>query len=376
MMRSWTRRGLLGSVLFAGVSGVVDSRLWAEALGLRLTEAQMEAGRALLRRSPSVDLHAHPGRFFVAGASDATPLMARFGPPFAERVIADMRAGDVTAVLFAAVADTRLIGATPQGALRATRDFAPGEAWADYRRQIGAATALLADRQLIPGLRAADIARAQRQRRTASIFSVEGGDFIESDLDRVHIAHGDGVRAITIVHYHNNQIGDIQTEPKEKGGLTDLGKAIVREMDSVGILVDLAHASPRLVTETLNVSTRPVIASHTNVGKAGFEHPRLITAEAARSIALHGGVIGSVPSGIGQASFADWIDSILRLIDIVGIDHVGIGTDMDANYAPVFTDYRQWYLIPAALLARGLSGIEAGKVMGGNFVRLFKGVAG
>ena len=77
-------------------------------------------------------------------------------------------------------------------------------------------------------------------------------------------------------------------------------------------------------------------------------------------------MIGSVPSGIGQANFSDWIDSIMRLTDIVGIDHVGIGTDMDANYAPVFSDYRQWGLIPAALLARGMSEAETAKAMGGQ----------
>lgn len=375
MTKRWTRRGVLGGALAAGLAGL-GGRAWAQALGLQLDDGQVAAGRALLRQHASVDLHSHPGRFFLAGAADPTPLMTRFGAPFPDKVIADMRAGNVTAVLFAAVADTRLIGATPQGALYATREFQPGEAWTDYRRQIAALNALLARKQLSRGFGAADIRKAQHRRTTACIYSVEGGDFIEDQLDRVHIAHADGVRSITIVHYHNNQIGDIQTQPRESGGLSDTGRAIVREMNRVGIVVDIAHASPRVVRDTIEVSTRPVLASHTNVGKPGFEHPRLISAETARLIAGHGGLIGSVPSGIGQASFADWIDSILRLIDIVGIDHVGIGTDIDANYAPVFTDYRQWHLIPAALVARGLSRTETAKVMGGNFVRLFRAVAG
>lgn len=375
-MRAWTRRGWLGGALAASLAGLVDDRAWAQALGMALDSEQIAAGRALLRQHVSVDLHAHPGRFFLANAVDPTPLMARFGAPFADKAVADIRAGGVTAVLFAAVADTKLIGATPQGALYATREFEPGEAWADYRRQIAALSALRARDDLAPGLGAADILRARHRHETACIYSVEGGDFIEDKLDRVHTAHADGVRAITIVHYHNNQIGDIQTQPRENGGLSGTGRAIVREMNRVGIVVDIAHASPRVVRDAIEVSTRPVMASHTNVGKPGFEHPRLISAETARLIAGQGGVIGSVPSGIGQTSFADWIDSILRLIEIAGVDHVGIGTDMDANYAPVFTDYRQWHLIPAALLARGLSRDETAKVMGGNFVRLFRAVAG
>jgi membrane dipeptidase len=88
-------------------------------------------------------------------------------------------------------------------------------------------------------------------------------------------------------------------------------------------------------------------------------------------VTSHGGLVGSVPSGIGQATAGDWIASILRLIDAVGVDHVAIGTDMDANYKPVFADYRDWPVIPAALMARGLSEAETAKVMGGNFLRIF-----
>jgi membrane dipeptidase len=88
-------------------------------------------------------------------------------------------------------------------------------------------------------------------------------------------------------------------------------------------------------------------------------------------VAAAGGVIGSWPSAVGQATFADYIDSIRRLVDAVGIDHVGIGTDMDANYKPVLRSYRDWSLIPAALLAKGLREEEVARIMGGNFQRLF-----
>ena len=86
-----------------------------------------------------------------------------------------------------------------------------------------------------------------------------------------------------------------------------------------------------------------------------------------------GGIIGSWPSGIGQTTFADYIDSIRRLVDTVRIDHVAIGTDMDANYRPVLRSYRDWSLIPAGLLARGLRDGEVAKIMGGNFLRVFQG---
>jgi membrane dipeptidase len=88
-------------------------------------------------------------------------------------------------------------------------------------------------------------------------------------------------------------------------------------------------------------------------------------------VAGAGGIIGSWPSGVGQTTFADYIDSIRRLVDTAGIDHVAICTDMDANYRPVVRNYRDWSLIPAALLARGMREDEVAKIMGGNFLRVF-----
>jgi membrane dipeptidase len=325
---------------------------------------------------PTVDLHAHPGRFFLEDVSDPTPRMAAFGKPFTDTAIADLAAGNVSAVLFAGVADTRLLDATPAGALYAAREFAPDEAWRDYRRQVAVLRRLVAQRGLARGMRASDIVGAKKRRTTACIFAIEGGDFIEDRLDRIDEAHADGVRAITIVHYHNNQIGDIQTQPRETGGLTATGRSIVKAMNRTGIIVDLAHASPRVVRDALDVADKPAMASHTNLNRPDFQHPRLISNETARLIATGGGVIGSVPSGIGQQTFGDWIDSILRLIDVVGVAHVAIGTDMDANYAPVFTNYRSWPTIPAALLARGLRDDEVAAIMGANFQRLFKCVSG
>jgi membrane dipeptidase len=115
-----------------------------------------------------------------------------------------------------------------------------------------------------------------------------------------------------------------------------------------------------------------MMISHSNLNRPDLSHPRLISHETARLVARAGGIIGSVPSGIGQSTFAEWIDAILRLVDVVGTDHAAIGTDMDANYLPVFTDYRLWHLIPAALLARGMHEQEVAKLIGGNFLRLFR----
>jgi membrane dipeptidase len=341
--------------------------------GLKLTEAQVAAGRAFLGKHPSVDIHAHPGRFFLRDFAGANATAKAMGPPFEAKALKAMADGRVTAALFNCVADAALLEQTKTGGLAAAREFQPGEAWAEYRRQIAVLRALVARREAAPGRSAADIEAALAAKRTAAVFAVEGGDFIENRLERIHAAWGDGVRSITIVHYHPNQIGDPQTEAPRFPGLTDVGKDIVREMNRAGIIIDLAHASFGVTRDAAAISTRPMMISHTNLKRPDVDHPRLVSVEHARLVTERGGIVGSVPSGIGQKTVADWIDSILRLVDAVGVDHVAIGTDMDANYLPVFADYAQWPLIPAALLARGMHEPEVAKVMGGNFLRLLSG---
>jgi membrane dipeptidase len=340
-------------------------------LGMELTPQQRAAGVAFLGRHASVDTHCHPGRFFLGHLTYETPGTRAFGEPFEERAIADLNAGNVSAALFAAVADMRLLEPTAQG-IHAVKDYQPGEAYADYQRQLAELTALVSSHKISEALNPSDIYAAQRSRRTAAVFAVEGGDFIEDRLDRVHEAFRDGVRSITIVHYHINQIGDIQTEAPVHEGLTPLGKSIIGEMNRTGIIVDLAHATFAVAKGVLEVSTKPVMISHTNLSTPTLSHPRLISAEHAKLVASAGGIIGSWPSGVGQTTFADYIDSIRRLVDTVGIEHVAIGTDMDANFRPVLRSYRDWSLIPAALLARGMPEPEVAAIMGGNFLRVFK----
>ncbi len=341
-------------------------------LGMPLSAGQRAAGAAFLERHASVDTHSHPGRFFLKRLAEQTPTTRSFGEAFEERAIADLTAGNVSAALFCAVADMRLIETTATGGLRAARNWAPGEAYADYRRQLAELRALLSNHALIAGLAPADIEAAHRDHKTGAVFAVEGGDFIEDRLERVHAAFRDGVRAVTLVHYHINQIGDIQTEAPVHNGLSALGRSIVGEMNRAGIIIDLAHATFAVTKDVLRVSSKPVMISHTNIATPSMNHPRLISVEHAKLVASAGGIIGSWPSGIGQSSFSDYIDSIHRLVDAVGVDHAAIGTDMDANYKPVLRSYRDWSLIPAALLARGMHDEEVAKIMGGNFLRVFK----
>ncbi|MBB4632950.1 membrane dipeptidase [Sphingosinicella soli] len=326
------------------------------------------AGLAFLERYPTVDLHAHPGRFFMSGAPK-TPFVASYPEPDAARAVAEMRSARLGAAVFATVADLPVLERTDRG-IGATRAFGPGEALADHQRQIGAANRVFQREQLPLARTGEDIAAAHAEGRLAGLLSIEGGDFIEDRLDRIAHAAASGVRSITIIHYRTNQIGDTQTEAPTHGGLTALGRDTIRAMEAAGLLVDLSHASPRTVADATAIAARPMLLSHSNVAPAGGSHPRLVTLEDALRVTATGGVVGCVPAGFAQASFDDFVDTIFRMIDQLGIDHVAIGTDMDFTYRSVLPSYRDWPTLARALLARGLEETEAARVMGGNVMRI------
>jgi membrane dipeptidase len=148
---SKNRRQVLGALLAVTAATTVRPRLARSQnatapigdasqvvdLGMPLSAEQRAAGIAFLKRHPSVDTHAHPGRFFLKELPYQTATTQSFGAPFEEKAIADLAAGNVSAALFAAVADMRLLEMTATGGLHAGKDFRPGEAYADYKRQIG-----------------------------------------------------------------------------------------------------------------------------------------------------------------------------------------------------------------------------------------------
>jgi len=285
-----------------------------------------------------------------------------------------MVAGSLGAAVFAAVSDFPLLGISA-ASLRAVREFDPGEALRFYRIQI-ANLRSLAQRGLVR--LAQDRAGIERHASgipPAAILGVEGGDFLEGNPDRVHEAWNDGVRVITLVHYRANELGDIQTEEARSGGLTPAGRTVVREMNRLGMIVDVAHASEATARGVLGVSTRPVLLSHThiyrgNVAPRTFPQNRFVSQDLARSIAASGGVIGAWPAGIGISDLSGFAERIAELVAAFGIDHVCLGTDMGANFRPVLHNYAELPLLVVALRRKGFSDTELDKVLRSNFIRL------
>lgn len=139
------------------------------------------------------------------------------------------------------------------------------------------------------------------------------------------------------------------------------------------MVIDVAHASFETTKVVADTSNAPIILSHSMLVNDS-NHPlarRLISVDHAKVIAQTGGVIGAWPSGLNK-SFDDFIENTLKLIDVVGIDHVGLGTDMDGNFKPVFNSYLQMPQWIEGLKAKGLKDEDVGKVVGGNVKRVLE----
>lgn len=115
--------------------------------------------------------------------------------------------------------------------------------------------------------------------------------------------------------------------------------------------------------------------SHSHLARGESAHPRLLSKEHALAVARSGGIIGAWPAGVELKTFDDYLEEILRMIELLGIEHVSIGTDRDANYQPVLTHYREMPSLAGGLRERGLDESETNLVMGGSFLRLFEIVA-
>jgi membrane dipeptidase len=116
--------------------------------------------------------------------------------------------------------------------------------------------------------------------------------------------------------------------------------------------------------------------SHTHLRGPRGDHPRLIGVDHARVVADAGGLIGAWPSGVTSSTFDDYVDEVVRLVEAVGVDHVAIGTDLDANYQPVLTRHDQFALLAEALERRGCVSDEIDRILGGNALALVETVCG
>jgi membrane dipeptidase len=307
-----------------------------------------------------IDMHTHAGRPNRVGPVDRS-------------VLATMAPGGVAAAVVSAIGDLPMIRRNRETKrLEKVRDPEPGECLAAVEDYLASFEAT--------GTRIAREPDEIRAGDPSLVLAVEGCDFLEGDLDRLDALEARGVRSIQLTHYLVNETGDIQTAPPVHGGLTPFGADAVRRMNRRGIIVDVAHCSEATVKGVAAVTTQPILCSHANLKEPGHpdgDHPRYLSPDYARMVADTGGVIGAWIAVLWAEKLPGLIRHLFRLIDAVGIDHVGIGTDLPAGAAkaelPGFLRHPE---IAAALRERGMTEDEVTKVCAGNWLRVFRAVRG
>jgi membrane dipeptidase len=353
------------------VASGAASALALAALRVPPARAQQSSGagptvtaRQLLTGALTIDMHSHAGRF----VRDNTAF---------EPVAEPMRAGSLAVACLAIVADSPTHRVFPDRRIHPVRAPEPGELYAWSRAAFSRLLRLAQEQQLhVVG----DTARL-RAAPTAGpsiIVTAEGADFLEGRIERVdEMRISYGMRHLQLVHYRPNELGDIQTEDPVQGGLTDFGAAVVRGCNRLGIVVDVAHGTYDLVKRAASVTTRPLILSHTSLSPAPGRHSRQISPDHARAVAQTGGVIGIWPPASIFPTLSDMAEGFARMAEIVGVDHVGLGTDMRGLTGPsVLDDYRDLPVLTEKLLARGFAAADVGKILGGNYARVFAATIG
>jgi membrane dipeptidase len=242
--------------------------------------------------------------------------------------------------------------------------------------------------------------------RIASLLGLEGGTMIGSSLAALRNAYARGVRYMTLTHWRTTRWADAATDAPRYRGLSAFGREVVREMNRLGMLVDLSHVSPDTMSTALDVTEAPAIFSHSGA-LAVCNHPRNVPDDMLRRMPDNGGIVMAVflSEFVSQAvrdharsaeTVADeplgrkrWLadhpgpsatlsqvaDHIDHLRDVAGIDHVGIGSDFDGGEAlPVgLGDVSRFPALLGELLRRGYSDDDVRKVAGGNLLRALRG---
>ena len=295
----------------------------------------------------------------------------------------------------------------------------PGEAFERTARRIAQARAILdaLDGELILVRHADDITRAHRERKYGLIMDFQNTTPFGDNLDRVEYFHNLGVRMVQLTYNLRNLVGDGCTETYQ-GGLSYFGQEVVRRLNELRILVDVSHCSEQVGWDALKVSTAPIVISHSS-SKAVCYHDRGKSDELAKAVADRGGFFGVViiPGFISESAeptLDDFARHIEHLVAVMGLDHVGIGTDKAGpgpgtesliEYPPTLPRHRpetfnwagfrldehrltpayhlhgyenfgDWPNLTVHLARRGFNEEELRKLLGSNFLRVFRDVVG
>ncbi|HLE69575.1 MAG TPA: dipeptidase [Vicinamibacteria bacterium] len=368
--------------------------------------ALLERAKAILAEAPLIDGHNDlPSVILDAAQGDVTRFDLRERQIEFPADLPRLRQGSISAQFWSAFVDTSFMDT--------------GESLRQCLREIDVIHRLV-DRypELELALTTDDIVRIRREGKIASLIGVEGGHAIEGSLAALRLLYALGARYMTLTHFRTIEWADSATDFPRHHGLTELGEEVVREMNRLGMLVDLSHVSPDSMRDALRVSRAPVMFSHSNA-LALNAHPRNVPDDVLRVVKDNGGVVmvNFIPAYVDpshprwsvardeelerlrrdlddereiERRLQDWTsrnpeprgslsqvaDHIDHIREVAGIDHVGIGSDFyDAggpSMAEGLGDVTRFPALVAELLARGYTDEEVKKVAGENLLRVMR----
>jgi len=229
---------------------------------------------------------------------------------------------------------------------------------------------------LVKSVRELDALLARRRTEpelVGALLALEGVHALEGDLANLDVLYDAGFRLIGLAHFFDNEAGG-SAHGVEQGGLTPFGRELVQHIQEKNMVLDLAHASPQVIDDVLEMTTAPVLVSHTGV-RGTCDNQRNLSDAHVRRIAATGGIIGIAmfETAVCGTTVADTVRAIRYGTDLVGVDYVAVGSDFDgAITAPI--DASGMALLTEALMDQGFAEKEVARIMGGNALRVLRGV--
>jgi membrane dipeptidase len=247
--------------------------------------------------------------------------------------------------------------------------------------------------EMVLATTAADVRAAHRAGKFAALIGMEGGHMIDDSLAVLRDYHRLGVRYLTLSHSVNTKWADSSGDKPAHNGLTDFGKDVVRELNRLGVMVDISHVADKTFWDALETSKAPLVASHSSMRAIGG-HARNMTDDMVRALGAKGGVVminysvgflsnerfqaqqRNVPvAELPRVSWEKIVDHIDYAVKLVGPTHVGLGSDFDGTTVPDgMEDVSKLPKITAALLAKGYSEQDVKNILGENILRLLERV--